>query len=188
MAEKEKKHYIDNVKFYTELVKYINICNEKRSQEKDIPKVPNYIAECFMKIAENLGNMKSFRNYMFLSEMQSDAVYYCLKYMHNYDPDKYNNPFAYFTKISYFAFIRKIQEEKKILYKKYKSIMNTEMFLSVSDTQQHDTNFYSTSIVQNDHTRENIPVLIYGNKICNRRLNHPNIKATKNFHFYCPLY
>lgn len=153
---KPANHYIDNTKFFTEIVKYQTRCKDHVDAKKEIPKVPNYIADCFLRIADNLGNLKKFRNYPFLEEMKSDAVYYCLKYMHNFSPEKTQNPFSYFTKISYYAFLQRIQSEKKFLYKKYKAIQNTELFLSVSDRQAHDKGDYSNDIQYDEHSRENM--------------------------------
>ena len=53
--------------------------------------------------------------------MIADGIENCLQYFNNFDPSKSNNPFAYFTQIIYFAFLRRIQKEKKQLYVKYKA-------------------------------------------------------------------
>lgn len=134
-ASSTAKHYIDNAKFYEEIMKYWNVCQENKAKGIESPRVSNYLGDCFVKLADNLGNLDRFRNYIFLDTMKSDAVYCCLKYMYNFDPNKSKNPFGYFTKVSYFAFLRRIQEEKKNLYKKYKAIENTEIFGFTSDSQ-----------------------------------------------------
>jgi len=149
------KHYIDNAKFYEEIMKYWNVCQENKTKGIESPRVSNYLGDCFVKLADNLGNLDRFRNYIFLDNMKSDAVYCCLKYMYNFDPNKSKNPFGYFTKVSYFAFLRRIQEEKKNLYKKYKAIENTEIFEFTADTQGHDATVYAASEVKySEHSRE----------------------------------
>jgi hypothetical protein len=56
--------------------------------------------------------------------MISDGIENCLLYIDNFDPEKYSNPFAYFTQIIYYAFLRRIQKEKKHMYIRYKSMQN----------------------------------------------------------------
>jgi hypothetical protein len=87
--------------------------------------IPNYIGECFMKIAEGLSHKPNFINYTYRDEMIGDGIENCLMYFENFNPDKSNNPFAYFTQIIYFAFLRRIAKEKKQTYVKYKA---TEQF------------------------------------------------------------
>ena len=55
--------------------------------------------------------------------MISDGVENCLQYLDNFNPTKSNNPFAYFTQIIYYAFVRRIQKEKKQVKVKQKMIM-----------------------------------------------------------------
>ena len=119
------KHYINNQDFLAALVDYKAICVESESANKPKPKIPNYIGECWMKIAEGLSHKPNFINYTYRDEMVSDGIENCLMYFENFDPTKSSNPFAYFTQIIYFAFLRRIQKEKKQLYVKYKA---TEMY------------------------------------------------------------
>ena len=123
-----QKHYINNQDFLKALVDYKTNCVEAEMANKPKPKIPNYIGECWMKIAEGLSHKPNFINYTYRDEMVSDGIENCLMYFENFDPSKSNNPFAYFTQIIYFAFLRRIQKEKKQLYVKYKA---TEMFLSL---------------------------------------------------------
>ncbi len=46
----------------------------------------------------------------------------CFRYLDRFNPEKYNKPFQYFTQISWYAFIRRIQEEKKQHYIKVKNL------------------------------------------------------------------
>lgn len=110
------KHYINNATFLQELLEY----KERKSKNPKEP-IPNYIGECWMKIAEGLSHKPNFISYSYRDEMISDGIENCLMYFENFDPTKSSNPFAYFTQIIYFAFLRRIQKEKKQTYIKYKS-------------------------------------------------------------------
>ena len=117
---KSLRHYIDNEKFcksmteWKKLVKVAENCGERR------PPVTDYIAESFLKIAEHLSYRPNFMNYPYREEMVGDGIENCLMYAHNFDPEKSKNPFSYFTQIIYFAFLRRIEKEKKQSYIKYK--------------------------------------------------------------------
>ena len=86
-----------------------------REKDEPKPKVPEYIGSCFLKIATHLSYRPNFVNYMFKDDMICDGIENCLQYIDNFDPEKSRNPFAYFTQITYFAFLRRIQREKKQL-------------------------------------------------------------------------
>lgn len=118
------KHYINNEDFLKALTEYKTQCQKAKKENKPEPPIPNYIGECWMKIAEGLSHKPNFINYTYRDEMISDGIENCLMYFNNFDPDKSKNPFAYFTQIIYYAFLRRIQKEKKQLYVKYKA---TEM-------------------------------------------------------------
>jgi hypothetical protein len=119
------KHYINNQDFLKALTDYKASCAVANQENKPKPKIPNYIGECFMKIAEGLSHKPNFINYSYRDEMISDGIENCLMYFENFDETKSSNPFAYFTQVIYFAFLRRIQKEKKQLYVKYKA---TEMY------------------------------------------------------------
>jgi hypothetical protein len=120
MATKQK-HYINNADFLKALIDYKAQCKEAKKNKQPSPAIPNYIGECFMKIAEGLSHKPNFINYTYRDEMMSDGIENCLQYFDNFDPTKSSNPFAYFTQIVYFAFLRRISKEKKQLYVKYKA-------------------------------------------------------------------
>lgn len=115
------KNYINNEHFCEALIEYNLACEKAQLEGLKKPKLPNYIGECFMKIAEGLARKPNFYGYSFKSEMQSDAIENVLLYLHNFDPTKSRNAFAYFTQIMYFAFLRRIKKEKVEQYIKYKS-------------------------------------------------------------------
>ena len=117
----KQKHYINNGDFLAALVEYKASCKAAEKNSKQLPPIPNYIGECFMKIAEGLSHKPNFINYTYRDEMISDGIENCLMYFNNFDETKSKNPFAYFTQVIYFAFLRRIQKEKKQLYVKYKA-------------------------------------------------------------------
>lgn len=129
------EHYVSNEQLLQALKDYgIAVRRAKRLHE-DKPILPDYIGECFLKIAERLSRKPNFYAYTFREEMIADAVENCLLYVDNFDPKKSSNPFSYFTQIIYYAFLRRIFREKKHLYVKYKL---AEDFISQQDRRTLD--------------------------------------------------
>ena len=118
---KKQKHYINNPDFLQALIDYKKAQKANKKAKLPPPPIPNYIGECFMKIAEGLSHKPNFINYTYRDEMMADGIENCLMYFDNFDPTKSKNPFAYFTQIIYYAFLRRIQKEKKQTYVKYKA-------------------------------------------------------------------
>ena len=121
---KKPNHYINNADFLKALTDYKELCETAHKEKKSDPPIPNYIGECFLKIADHLSRKPNFVSYSFREEMISDGIENCLMYFKNFDPSKSKNPFAYFTQIIYYAFLRRIMKEKKQLYVKYKATEN----------------------------------------------------------------
>lgn len=121
-------HYVDNKKLYECIVEYRTKVLESRKTGDAKPKIPEYIGECVLLIANRLSTKPNFINYPFREEMVSDGIENCICYIDNFDPFKSDNPFAYFTQIIYFAFLRRIQKEKKQLYIKHKTLENSMIF------------------------------------------------------------
>ena len=132
------KHYINNADFLAALVEYKTKSLEAKKNNTPEPAIPNYIGECFMKIAEGLSHKPNFINYSYRDEMMADGIENCLQYFNNFDPEKSKNPFAYFTQVIYFAFLRRIQKEKKYLYTKYAAIGRANITHETSQLQDHD--------------------------------------------------
>ena len=112
---KKKEHYVNNKEFLAAIINYRQDVAIAKSKDKPKPRVPEYIGECFLKIATHLSYRPNFVNYMFKDDMICDGIENCLQYIDNFNPEKSQNPFAYFTQIIYFAFLRRIQREKKQL-------------------------------------------------------------------------
>ena len=125
MPKKKSEHYVNN----KELLEALIVYREKVAiaKEKGLPKprITNYLGSCFLKIATHLSYKPNFVNYMFRDDMISDGIENCVQYIHNFDPEKSRNPFAYFTQIIHYAFLRRIQKEKKQLDIKNKIIEKT---------------------------------------------------------------
>ena len=124
--KKNKNHYIDNKLFFQEMVNWKKKVNEAQEQGDSVPPVSDYIGMCFYEIAQNLAKKPNFVNYPFKEDMIGDGIENCLMYCSNFDPDKSNNPFSYFTQIIYYAFLRKIAKEKKQNYIKYKYLKSLD--------------------------------------------------------------
>ena len=122
---KRSEHYVNNKEFLAALVKLRE--DREIAEIRGLPKppIPRYIGECFLKIANHLSFKPNFVNYMFKEDMISDGIENCVQYIHNFDPEKSKNPFAYFTQIIHYAFLRRIQKEKKQLDIKTKIIEKT---------------------------------------------------------------
>ena len=123
----KRNHYVDNKELLAAMIVYRDSVIVSKSTDQERPRVPNYIGECIMKIAQHLSYKPNFINYTYKEEMISDGIENCLLYIDNFNPEKSSNPFAYFTQIIYYAFIRRIQKEKKQTYVKYKSLENQEL-------------------------------------------------------------
>jgi hypothetical protein len=124
---KRSEHYVNNKDFLDAIVVYkLNLRQAAQKEIPDIteqqlktwkspnkPRISNYLGECFLKIATHLSYKPNFVNYMFREDMICDGIENCVQYIHNFNPEKSSNPFAYFTQIIHYAFLRRIQKEKK---------------------------------------------------------------------------
>lgn len=118
----QKQHYINNKEFLAALVEYRERVAKATAAGKPRPRVNEYLGKCFLDIARHLSFKPNFINYMYKDDMIHDGVENCLIYIDNFDPEKSKNPFAYFTTIIYYAFLRRIQKEKKQMDVKNKII------------------------------------------------------------------
>ena len=150
---KEKPHYVDNKKFLEAMIEYRDRVERAKSKNRKKPEVTNYIGECFLKIANHLSFRPNFINYTFRDDMISDGIENCLQYMDNFNPDKSKNPFAYFTQIIYYAFIRRIQKEKKQIQIKSKLIANAGVE-NMMDQLKGDDQQYQSQLL--DYLQRNL--------------------------------
>ena len=140
MPKKKTEHYVNNKELLEALIVYRAKVADSFKENNDgreptkadrsqrwigKPQITNYLGDCFLKIATHLSYTPNFVNYMFREDMISDGIENCVQYIHNFDPEKSKNPFAYFTQIIHYAFLRRIQKEKKQLDIKTKIIERT---------------------------------------------------------------
>ena len=133
-APAKANHYIDNQQFLAALLEHRERVQAAKEAGGEPPQISNYLGECFIKIARHLSYKSNFINYSYKDEMISDAIENCLAVVNNFDPAKSKNPFAYFTQITFYAFVRRIQKEKKQLQTKYRYIDQ----LDLSDIMTQD--------------------------------------------------
>ena len=145
-------NYIDNERFFDEIKEWKKKVIEAALQGAEKPPISEYIGECFWKIAEHLSFKSNFANYPFREDMIGDAVENCLMYAHNFDPDKSKNPFSYFTQITYYAFIRRIEKEKKQNYVKFKMLEHLDEDGSVR--RWFSDNYFDSDKQVDDHLAE----------------------------------
>ena len=160
MSPKRKQHYVDNKKFLAEITKYRQDVEEAKRLDKPKPRITHYLAECFLKIATHLSYRPNFINYTFRDDMISDGIENCLQYLDNFNPEKSNNPFAYFTQIIYYAFIRRIQKEKKQTTIKNRLIMEgnyDDMTLNDGEDRQFRNQF--SEFLQRNADPKDVPVV-----------------------------
>lgn len=131
--KKDSEHYVNNKDFLDAIIEYKMAVKNAESLNTEKPRITRYLGECFLKIATHLSYKPNFVNYMFREDMISDGIENCVQYITNFDPEKSSNPFAYFTQVIYFAFLRRIAKEKKQLEIKNKILEQSgfdEVFVS----------------------------------------------------------
>ena len=139
----KNEHYVNNKEFLAALIRYQEDIEIAKLQDKTKPVIPRYIGECFLKIANHLSFKPNFVNYMFKEDMISDGIENCVQYIHNFNPEKSRNPFAYFTQIIHYAFLRRIQREKRQLDIKNKIIEKSGYTEVFNDDNKIDGSNYS---------------------------------------------
>ena len=151
LKPREKPHYVNNAQFSLAVVDYVTELNQAQEKGIEEPIVPNYIAECFLKISEGLSHKSNFVRYTYREEMVMDAVENCLRAVKNYDIEAATrtgkpNAFAYFTQISWYAFLRRIQKEKKQqdIKLKYMSESGFEEYMTEGEGAQTTNAFVDT--------------------------------------------
>lgn len=147
-TKRQSIHYVNNADFSEAVVAYVKTVQEAKTNDEPLPVVTDYIAQCFLKIAEGLSHKSNFIRYTYREEMVMDAVENCLKAIENYNLEAATrtgkpNAFAYFTQISWYAFLRRIAKEKKQQDIKFKYITNSgiEMFMDADASGEFNTNF-----------------------------------------------
>ena len=146
------EHYVNNRDFLDALVVFKKECALAKENGEPRPPISNYIGECFLKIATHLSYKPNFVNYMFREDMICDGIENCVQYIENFNPEKSSNPFAYFTQIIYYAFLRRIQKEKRQLEIKNK-ILTKSGYDQVFHTDSNDASSDYNTIKENVEIR-----------------------------------
>lgn len=145
------RNYINNKTLYAAMIQYKNALKEAEEKNKSKPQVSNYIGESILLICNNLAKKPNFSGYTYKQDMISDGIIDCIAAVDNFDPDKTNNPFAYFTQIAWNAFIRRIHKEKKQTYIKHKNFENSFLMnelWSDAENMHLKSNEYSDEVVR----------------------------------------
>ncbi|MAH43553.1 hypothetical protein CL614_07610 [archaeon] len=149
----KKNHYVDNKKFYEEMVIYKQGIIEARENGEEDPPATEYMGKCFLDIANGLSFRPNFINYTYKEEMISDGIENCLQYCSNFNPDASNNPFSYFTQIIYYAFVRRIEKEKKQSYIRSKlaiKMLDERKLADFSEQDDDGTKQYLEDLITTD--------------------------------------
>jgi len=156
-TKKQNEHYVNNKEFTEAVAEYSEAVKIAETKGEDLPRMSEYIGECIYKIATRLSTRPNFINYTYRDEMICDAIENCIQYIGNFNREKSDNAFAYITQICYYAFLRRIQKEKKQVYIKQKSIEESGITMDAFDTFDgtHDPNLINTNIewMQDNMTR-----------------------------------
>lgn len=140
MTTKKPAEYVNNKTLYTEMLKYRNSVREAEAAGSPKPRIPDYIGECILMISTRLCNKPNFIGYSYRDEMIADGIENCIMYgVDKFDPDKFTNPFAYFTQIIKWAFVRRIQKEKKQQYIKNKNMQHVVLNQQLADNSYVET-------------------------------------------------
>ena len=166
-------HYVNNADFLAAIVEYRAKCKQAMDEGKDKPIVSNYIGDCIIKIANHLSYKPNFINYSYRDDMILDGVENCIQYIDNFDPSKSNNPFAYFTQIIYYAFLRRIAKEKKQSYIKGKLIQDMPFEMFETKEKDEDREFHNAymEFMQQNHQLDDF----IERKAAKRKKKQPNL-------------
>ena len=140
---KRSEHYVNNKEFLAAIIVHRDNVALAKARDEPKPRISKYLGSCFLKIATHLSFKPNFVNYMFKEDMISDGIENCVQYIHNFDPEKSQNPFAYFTQIIHYAFLRRIQKEKKQLEIKNKILERSGYSEVFDDNNTLDGSNYS---------------------------------------------
>lgn len=180
---KEKPHYVNNAEFSNAVVEYVKHARECEVKGEPKPQIGNYVAACFLKIAEGLSHKANFVRYTYREEMMMDAVENCLKAIDNYNLETATrtgkpNAFAYFTQISWYAFLRRIEKEKKQQDIKMKYISETDILDLISAEESDDEAVAQTQAFV-DSLRERIEIVKKTDDIVSEYENRSKYKKRK---------
>lgn len=183
-AAKSKPHYVNNAEFSQAVVDYVTLAREAKNSNNTKPMISNYIASCFLKIAEGLSHKANFVRYTYREEMVMDAVENCLKAIENYNLEAATrtgrpNAFAYFTQIAWYAFLRRIEKEKKQQDIKLKYLSESGIELLVAEEiDNNEASRETQAFVEN--LRERIDLVKESDRMINEYTKTQRKKRSRN--------
>lgn len=154
LTPRKKRNYVNNAEFLEAMIKYKKAVREAEDSGEEPPRIPNYIGECLYQIANRLAYKPNFINYTYRDDMIADGLENAIMCVNNFDPEKSSNPFAYFTQVIWFAFIRRIHKEKKQTYIRHKVAENS-MITDTAFERGVDSDFNSSSMRETSNDRMN---------------------------------
>jgi hypothetical protein len=154
MALSKKRNYVNNAEFLTAMIAYKKAVREAEDSGEEPPRIPNYIGECLYQIANRLAYKPNFINYTYRDDMIADGLENAIMCINNFDPEKSSNPFAYFTQVIWFAFLRRIHKEKKQTYIRHK-VMENSLLTDTAFERGTESDFGSSSIRELSNDRVN---------------------------------
>lgn len=152
MKKKKPVNYINNKQLYSVMLEFYEKTEQNKKDNKELPQIPNYVGQCFLKICNGLSNRPNFAGYSYKDEMIGDAIENCVTAAYGFNPHKSTNPFAYFTQIAWFAMVRRITKEKKQNYIKHKNFQNNNLmdeFLTDNYLASNKSSDYSEDVINN---------------------------------------
>lgn len=155
LTTKKKRNYVNNAEFLAAMIKYKKAVREAEDSGEELPRIPNYIGVCLYDIANRLAFRPNFINYTYRDDMVADGLENAIICINNFDPEKSSNPFAYFTQVIWFAFIRRIHKEKKQTYVRHKVLENA-MLTDTAFERGEQSDFDSSSMkeLSNDYMND----------------------------------
>ncbi len=154
LSTNKKRNYVNNAEFLSAMIKYKKAVREAEDSGEEPPRIPNYIGECLYQIANRLAYKPNFINYTYRDDMIADGLENAIMCINNFDPEKSSNPFAYFTQVIWFAFLRRIHKEKKQTYIRHK-VMENSVLTDTLFERGTDSDFGSSSIREMTNDRMN---------------------------------
>lgn len=169
MTTTKTRNYVNNAEFLNAIVMYRKQCGEAEESGESNPPIPNYIGQCIYQIATRLASKPNFSGYSYKDEMISDGLENAVQALNNFDPDKSSNPFAYFTQIIWYAFLRRIDKEKKQLYIRHKVIENSVVFGTAVEKDDISADGVDPSYIDLNNEYMNDFVKTYENKLAEKK-------------------
>jgi len=148
------KNYVNNADFLEAIIKYKKLCQEAEDSGDEQPIVPNFIGTCLYQIANRLATKPNFSGYSYKDEMIADGLENAIQALNNFDPEKSSNPFAYFTQIIWYAFLRRIEKEKKQLYIRHKVVENSMIQGTIIEKESGDAGEAGFVDLNNDYMND----------------------------------